>query len=294
MEKEFGKLVDSSFDEMLGSSYELYAFRFSHLQQEVKSWYIDVDIKAFDNRNEYLHHGGTRDSIYTIMKFSGVVSNNFYAYRDQNGKMYLMDGYNRLLTSYGNLPFDTTVYLKVLTSKIPDNKLMSIMFILNMWKLSNSGNGDTTFKVKNYLDRGFRLFMKSVFKLEITKHNMYALDKYFREESIADYYNYDLDELYILFKSEKVIDDFKEIVRVSNLEEKPFNNFDTFKDGFGRFLSRRRLKGDVSDHKFEDYLDKLKSDKLFKKLPTMSGNDSTRKNVYEFFRNIEKSLVITN
>ena len=70
-----------------------------------------------------------------------------------------------------------------------------------------------------------------------------------------------------------------------------FPHYDTFFEGFIRFLSRRRLANDLTDHEFSHYLDLLKADaKFFKKLQGMSWTDSTRQNVYKFFNKIEKDL----
>lgn len=50
------------------------------------------------------------------------------------------------------------------------------------------------------------------------------------------------------------------------------------------FLARKRVSGDSSEYDFKDFLEKLYADKKFyKKLITMSGNDSTRKNIFNFF-----------
>lgn len=57
-----------------------------------------------------------------------------------------------------------------------------------------------------------------------------------------------------------------------------------FINGFIMFLARKRVSGDSSEYDFNDFLNKLYDDKKFyKKLITMSGNDSTRKNIFNFF-----------
>jgi hypothetical protein len=54
------------------------------------------------------------------------------------------------------------------------------------------------------------------------------------------------------------------------------------------YLASKRVHGDDGEYKFQTYIDKLKSDKkFFTKLQGMAGNDSTRKNIYNFFRKDE-------
>lgn len=296
------KKIDTAYDELLKSNYELYSVKFSDLQKEARSWYKDVDTSEFDCRTKYSLED--ENAKYTVMKISGIASNHFYAYKDQNGKMLLMDGFNRLLTNYGDLPVDPIVYIKVLTDDLSDAKLMNIMFRLNMWKISKSGQDDSEFWTSNFLDRGFRLFMFTKFDIVLKerhgigyygRNDMNALDHYFRNESIAVYFKRRLPELFKLFGNERIVDDFKEILKIHDYEEAPFKNYDTFEEGFIRFLARRRLVDDFSEHKFETYIKLLEDDKkFFKKLQGMSGNDSTRKNVYEFFKNIEKDLDMSN
>lgn len=292
------KKIDSAYDELLKSNYELYSVKYSELQKEVRSWYSDVDLKTFDNRTKY--DTNREDSAYSIMKVSGITSNHFYAYRDQDGTMHLMDGFNRLLTDYGKLPTDPIVYIKIITDDLSDNKLMNIMFRLNMWKIAKNGSVDNQFYSNNFLDRGFRLFMKTKFNIVFKDHfrhdDMGVIDKYFKNEyEGACYFNYRLPTLFKLFTNEKIVDDFKNILKHNDYQydEMEFKHFDTFFEGFIRFLSRRRLNDDMSDYKFETYLDLLKADeKFFKKLQGMSWTDSTRQNVYKFFKNIEKDLVV--
>lgn len=291
--------IDTSHDELLKSNYELYAVKFSDLQKEVRSWYNGIDLKEFDIRTSY----STRNDVdYTVTKLGAITSNHFYAYREQNGRMHLMDGYNRLLTTYGELPVDPIVYIKVLTDELTDNQLMGIMFKLNMWKLAKEAGFDNRFQTRNFLDRGFRLFMYTMFGITISqnvtrtryKNDMDMIDQYFSEEHIAVYFKYTLSELNKLFRNDRIVDDFKQIIRINDYLEMPFNNYDDFMGGFIRFLARRRMRGDMGDHNFDDYLLMLKSDKLGKKLPTMGGNDSTRKNVYSFFLKIEENLDKSN
>jgi hypothetical protein len=295
--------INIEYDEVLKSNYELYSVKFSDLQKEVRLWYYGIDLKEFDNRTNYSTQRNELD--YSVVKLGAIVSNHFYAYREQNGRMHLMDGYNRLLTTYGELPVDPIVYIKVLTDELTDNQLMGIMFKLNMWKLAKEGGINAQFNTNNFLDRGFRLFMYTKFGFTIYqykacssrtryKNDMGMIDQYFSEESISVNFNYRLSELNKLFTNDRIVDDIKQIIRINDYLEIPFNNYDGFMEGFIRFLARRRMKGDMGDHNFNDYLVMLKSDKLGKKLPTMCGNDSTRKNIYSFFLKIEENLDKSN
>lgn len=289
--------VDTAYDELLKSNYDLFAVKFSELQTLVRGWYEGIDTSEFDGRSKYSKDND--DAKYQVMKISGITSNQFYAYLDQNGTYHLMDGFNRLLTNYAELPVDPIVYIKILTDDLTDARLMNIMFRLNMWKIAKSGTDDSEFYTKNFLDRGFRLFMFTKFGIKFYQYTDYndrirdnddmeVIDHYLREESVAVYFKRRLPELYKLFMNDRIVDDFKEAIKINNYRTEPFKHYKLFKEGFVRFLARRRMKGDFSEHKFDTYLELLKADsKFFKKLQGMSGTDSTRINVYDFFRNIE-------
>ena len=291
------KKIDEGFDTILKSNYELYSVNLFELRDLAKSWYGGVDFNQFDNRQ--FKEDEQYQNQYNQMKKSGIISNYFFAYREDE-HYYLMDGFNRLFTDYGQIKVDCPVYLKVLTDKLPDNHLMWIMFNLNMWKLS-SHMGE--FRIHDFLDRGFRLFLYSKFGIKFYNHRGYddyqlgikrerneddinVLDKYFvRERDYAGYFKLDIDELAVLFSRKNIVNDIKEIINSNNYLEKPFNNYEDFLHGFIMFMTEMRIKGDDGEYKFQTYLDKLYEDKkFFKKLQGMCGNDSTRKNIYYFFR----------
>lgn len=289
-------IIDNGYDALLKSNFDLYKTTYFDLQKEVKTWYNE-DLKLFDTRNKY----SPRENENLVKKATGLISNFFYAYK-VGDSFLLMDGYNRLLSDVGILNIDTPVYLKVLTSELSDSQLMSVMFSLNAWKLSKSGGDDSQFRVNNFLDRGFRLFLYKKFDIEIVERQRYhydadILDEYFRNEyESCGYFNYNIDFLFILFKNERIVDDFKHILEINNYDDTVtpvlFKHYDKFFQGYIRFLNRRRLKGDMSEHRFETYLEVLKKDsKFFKKLQGMSWTDSTRKNIFSFFDRIEKNMV---
>lgn len=297
------KQVDSVNDAILGVKVDLVSYEFLELKEEVKSWYKDYDLSLFDTRNEYPIAYKGKNNELIVNKISGIISNYFYAYKDSKGKMFLLDGYNRLLSNYGEITeVNPTVYVKVINDgDLPDNKLMSIMFSLNAWKLSTNGRDDSQFNIGNFLDRGFRLFLYTKFGIILNRRihhdDIKVLDEYFRDESESvSYFNYGIDNLFRLFKQSNVIADFKEILKSNDYDTKEkneliFPNYKHFLGGYVRFLSRRRLKGDVSEHLFDTYLNILKEDKkFFTKLKGMSGTDSTRKNIFLFFNKIEDTL----
>ena len=290
--------IDSGYDNVLGSNYELCKIQLSELKTLAKSWYPKTNFTKFDERDARDSH----ESSYVEMKTSGLISNYFFAYKE--GKQYfLLDGFNRLFTNYGALDFDCPVYVKVLTDKLADNHLMRVMFHLNMWKLQE-GNHYHTFNPDKFFDRGFRLFMHKKFGIDIycPKHGEWSnrtrdnddfdiLFKYFRnEKDYSDAFAYSLADLKNLMSQENIIIDIKELFEANNYLEPPFKNYKLFVGGFAMFLSWRRALGDMGEYRFQTYLDLLKKDvKFFKKLPTMNGNDCARKNIYEFFRNLQKN-----
>lgn len=284
--------IDSGYDNLLGSTYELHKTTLSELKVLAKSWYINTDFTKFDNRF-------VRDSeepSFIEMKKSGLSSSYFYAYKEDDN-YFLLDGFNRLFTDYGKLDLDCTVYVKLITNKLSDNQLMGIMFHLNMWKLQGKGHWDL--KPDEFFDRGFRLLLHKKFGVELYsfknieyndrtryKDDMSVITRYTRSEhDFCDAFAFDLGELKILFGQHNIIGDLKDLIQANNYLKAPFNNYDMFLNGFAMFLAWRRVKGDNSEIKFQTYLDKLQANtKFFKKLQGMSGTDSTRINIYKFFR----------
>lgn len=285
------KLIDSGYDKVIGSEYELHTTTLGDLRKTAKSWYSKgTDFSKFDNRSPR----GSDEPNLVEMKKSGLISNFFFAYRSDK-KHYLLDGFNRLFTEYGKTECDDTpVYIKILTSPLKDNQLMGVMFKLNMWKLQ--GGGHWNFKPDHFFDRGFRLFLYEKFSIDIYSYSEYLTRKrdfdvlkyFFRhEQSFCEAFAYSLDGLRLLMESENIVEDIREVLEANNYtkDEVPFKNFDMFVNGFAMFVSWRRVCGDQSEYNFKTWLDKLKADKkLFKKIPGMAGNESTRKNIYEFFR----------
>jgi len=288
------KKIDTNYDVILGVNYKLYAIRLSELKTLAKSWYSGFTLKSFDTRADYQFND---DSNLVEMKLAGVVSNYFYAYQE-NDEYYLLDGYNRLFTDYGEMDLDPTVYIKIIIDDCSDHKLLSIMFRLNMWKLSKKGiNG---FDSHNFFDRGFRLFIHKKFGVDIydggdyhtrtrSKSDFNVLDFYFRRETKSVcYWKLDFKDVIKLFSHKNVVNDLREFVSLNDYLEPPFKNYGTFVNGYVMFLSWRRISGDDDDYNFNHYLEILKQDKFYKKLIKMSGTDSTRINVFKFFRRMHE------
>lgn len=291
------KKIDSSTETILGVTYDLYSVQLSELKSIAKSWYEGVDLKKFDDR--FIRE---RDSVdLTEMKKSGLVCNLFYAYQEGD-KTFLLDGFNRLFTEYGQVEDDITVYLKMITSKLEDHQLMEVMYRLNMWKISDLFRNYGGFKVDNFLDRGFRLLLYSKFNIEFysytnveyenrirENHDIHIIDQYFIYE--ADYsadFKTSYQGVQILMSQPNIINDFKAILKGNDYLKAPFKNYSMFLDGYVRYLAYLRYKGYDKVLEFEDVLQMLYNDKkFFKKLQGMSWTDSTRKNIYHFFRNLK-------
>lgn len=285
-------LLETAFDGLLNCKYSLYSAKYSELKTTVNSWYIDYDLKEFDQR--YVQDRYLVD--FKVIKKSGLLTNLFYAYKE-NDKFYLLDGFNRLLADYGELDKDTTVYIKIIEDKLEDHQLTSILFNLNLWKLYNQNYGG--FVLTDFIDRGFRLFLKSKFDISLYYSKQYTertrnnddirvLDHYFRHECEDwDSFKYDYKYVAQLFLNKNIIADFKDLIEGNNYLKPLFNNHEMFLEGYAKFLSMRRLKNDDTEYKFKHFLDLLyKDEKFFKKLQGMSGNEATRKNIYKFFRNL--------
>jgi len=287
------KILETTFDDLMNCNYTLYSVKYFELRDLVRSWYDGYNLKDFDNR----YTGNPRyDVDFKVMRKSGLLTNLFYAYKEGN-KFYLLDGFNRLLADYGELNKDTTVYIKIIEDKLEDYQLMSLMFNLNLWKLYNKNYGG--FELTDFIDRGFRLFLKSKFNIELYYSDDYhtrirnvidivVLDHYFRNEyEDSDSFKYDYKYVARLFLNKNLILDFKDLLKSNNYLEVPFKNYEMFLEGYARFLSRRRLESDDTPYRFTDFLGLLYKNKIFfNKLQRMSGNDSTRKNIYKFFKRI--------
>jgi hypothetical protein len=297
-----GKVIDKSYDELLKVEYYLIAINFKDLKDIVRSWYEGIDFAEFDERATL-----RIQPEFSEMKRAGIICNFFFVYQEGD-EHYLLDGFNRLLTDYGEVDVNQTVYVRLITDTLngilKDGDITRIMFHLNTWKLF--GRKDTT-KINDYIDRGFRLLLYKKYGITIWKwgrekedyenksryeDDVIVLTKYIKNESeVWDMYVHTLDNLYKLFSNNKSVEDISEILNGNDYKVAPFKNYNRFLRGYAMFLNRVRISGNEDEHKLETYIDILKKDtKFFKKLQGMSGNDHTRKNIYKFFRNIEKNL----
>jgi hypothetical protein len=269
----------------------------SELKSLVRSWYgcdcfDDFDLRGQKNIDE--------DHI-RLLKKTGLVCNYFYAYKEGDN-FFLLDGFNRLLTSYAEIVEDVVVYLKIIVEKLEDNELMSVMLMLNMWKLSKTHHGG--FDTQNFFDRGMRLLLFKKFGIKIyhslgdkehynsrirNNNDFDVLDNYFiNEMGFAGYFKLDLKDVMKLLSNKNIIVDLKEIIDSNNYLKPPFSKYDKFLNGFVMFLSRQRLKKDDSEYRFKNFIKKLEADKkFFNKLEKMSWTDSTRKNIYNWYQQIE-------
>jgi len=284
--------IDFGYDSVLSSNYELHKSTLSELKSLAKSWYPNTDFTKFDER--FIRDN--EESSFIEMKKAGLSSNYFYAYKE-NDQYFLLDGFNRLFTEYGKLDFDCPVYIKIITDKLPDNHLMGIMFRLNMWKLQGKGHWDL--RPDEFFDRGFRLFLHKKFEVDLysftnkeykdrtrDREDMSVIRYYTRNErDFCDAFAFRLGDFKTIFENPNIISDLKDLIKANDYLTKPFNNYDMFLNGFAMFLAWRRALKDDNEYKFETYLEKLKDNtKFFKKLQGMSGTDSTRINIYKFFR----------
>lgn len=287
------KLIDKAYDEILKCGYELYSIKFKDLILLVRDWYGTEDFSEFDKRTEVDEWGEGLE----VIKETGIVSNYFYAYREDT-KCYLLDGFNRLLTNYSVLDSNPIVYLKVINTKIKDHELMRIMCYLNMWKLGS---------LKNFFDRGMRLFLNSKFNIDINDNkqwfntglngdlsnigNYFQIDNNMWDCGSGERYGH--DDTMKLISGKMIIKDIKQILSIKRYirEKEPWEHYHKFLDAFFRFLSRRRLYDDLIDYKFEDLLNRLYEDKkFFEKLKGMSWRDTTRQNIVKWFNKIEEEL----
>jgi hypothetical protein len=294
--------IDSSSDNILNVNYDFFKCNLSDLKILAKSWYEGIDIKSFDKRWVLEKD----EPNLSEMKKSGLICNLFFAYIEDD-KYYLLDGFNRLFTDYGAIQEDTIVYLKVITTKLSDHQLMETMYRLNMWKLYESNRSFGGFKIDTFFDRGFRLLLHCKFGIDFysytnveydkrtrANNDLDLVDQYFVSES--DYsasFKTSYEGVNILMSQPNILNDIKSIVKGNDCLKQPFNNYFMFLEGYARYLAYLRYMDNSETYDFDYFLDKLYANKsFFKKLVGMSGNDSTRKNIYNFYRNL--NLHISN
>lgn len=293
------KIIDSGYDNFIKSEYVTYSINYQDLIEIVKSWYPNENFDNFDIKSSNQH--SRNDVNVMLQKKIGIITNIFLAY-NENSSYFLLDGFKRLLSSYQTIDIDSPVYLKVLTSELSDSKLMSLMLELNAWKILDRSGSDIA---SNLFDRGWMLFLKYKFKLNVYHGNAdsYAerikyvtdieiLSAYCKNErESVGYFNLDLIELRQLFNNKQIIDDLNELFTINNWVKSAneFHNQDDFILGYAMFLSRERLKNNENNLPYEYFLSCFKKNtKVFKKITNMSGTDSTRKNIYNFYENCPK------
>lgn len=287
--------IEKGFDPLINSEYLMYAIPLHKIKVEAMSWYGEgFNFMNFDNRR--VKYENEKSKAFEI-KQAGILCNIIFAYAE-DGKYYLLDGFNRLFTDYAEIELNPIVYVKILTTRLADHKLMEIMFKLNLWKLYSA---DTQkFRLNDFLDRGFRLLMKSKFNIEIynfenyherlkNRNDIEVLEKYFvREVDFADSFKHEYNEVRKLLSHPNVVTDFRNIIKANDYLESPFSNYHMFVNGYIYFLSHLRLNGNQRDNLTIDFfIDKLYANKkFFTKLKSMAGNEFTRKNIYKFFRSL--------
>lgn len=297
------KVIDSGFDNIIKSDYITYVIDYQELKTLVRSWYTDKSLESFDTTNLYEHQ--LKDTSKILEKKIGLLTNLFLAFQEGD-KYFLLDGFKRLLTDYQIIDINSNVYIKVLTTKLSEDKIMSLMFELNAWKLDNSfiTHGNAANKL---FDRGWSLLLDAKFGIKLYRgDNEHYRDRkkdvtdfdllnYYCMSENKDYsYPMGLGSLWSLFKNPRIIDDLNELFISNNWTyNEKFKNQEMFIQGYAMFLSKERLKKNFNDLPYEFYLNEFKNDKKsFNKITGMSGNDSTRKNIYDFFQNYASKLVV--
>ena len=288
--------IQTGFDKVANSNYVLYSIPYKELVDIVKSWYSDIDVNQFDSRLKYRKY--INEAYEMTNKISGIVSNIFTAYKTSD-RYFLLDGYKRLLSDYAFLDVDVDVYIKVYVDELSDTIINKMLFMFNNWKLYNRGHISYV-DISNFFDRGMKLFYKSFYDIEFYQYDTYdnklryfddikVINSYFQNETELFERALESDLVLRLMCNVRFIDDIRQILKINDYLKEPFGNYSMFIESYCRFISYMRINGVETDLNFEYYLEELKSDKkLFKKICSMSGTDSTRKNFYAFFKKYEK------
>lgn len=286
------QIIDQGYDNLLQVDYVLYKSTLAEAKKWVRSWYEGYDLTEFDSQssNEF-----KREKEILESKKAAIACNLLFACKEGD-RYYLLDGFNRLLTDYAEVDGDAPVLLKVITSPMQPNKVMSLMLRFNLWKLSTTGTWHCA-NIDLFFDRGLKLLLKSMFNVsfysfdnyhtrERGRRDMNVIQNYFTNET-KDYgvHPKSYSSLCLLFDNKRIVDDIKEIVAANNYLNEPFSRCNFFVDGFANYLSELRISGDMEHYTFDHFLEMLYADKkFFTKLQGMSNTDVTRKNVYAWFR----------
>ena len=154
------------YDNLLGVNYDIVKINAKHL-----SSYLKTD---FENNGINYQDFNTSANLYSFEKdfIAKTISNppleiyeyqNFFLLLTDSNKYVLLDGFRRLL--WYNAP-DIDIFVRIYKQSILSNEqILSLLVNLNHFKFFSGG--DNAFH-----DRGFALFLKTIFGIDITKFRM--------------------------------------------------------------------------------------------------------------------------
>lgn len=249
-------------DKILGVEYNVLNINALEFSNKLKKTY---EAKGID----YLEANSAKESHkYDQMSVPAEAYEyqNFFAYENEHGELLLLDGYRRLLWS--DVP-DMDINVRVY-SNLSDQQLCSLMVYLNHFKFFANGNA--------YYDRGFALFYKTFFDIDILKIKS-AYNGALLFDRVIENASYDFDVRYYL--DEKANKKIKDVI----LEENYINYLKLIQHGinqnsglnnvqFGTMIKNNQL---ISFDQLDKFLNKKDVQALLNGLEEMSSNGAIKR-----------------
>ena len=143
-------LLSNQKDQYLDVNYDLFSFNAKELSNYLND-NTKEDLDSFNKKD-----GNTPvNSLIELYEYQP-----FFLYKDNDGVFKLLDGFRRLL--WYDVPENIDIKVRVYKD-LSNKQLLELMINLNHFKFFSS--------TQNYYDRGFSLFMKTFFDLNINKNN---------------------------------------------------------------------------------------------------------------------------
>ncbi len=176
-------IIESQKDNIIGANYALAMINAKELSGYLKSGLSKNGVNYNKFNSEFsVEKSWLRDEQEVLLEKNPPKEiyeyQNFFLLEKETGEYVLLDGFRRLL--WYNAP-DANIFVRIYKrSDLSDSQIFNLMIYLNHFKFY--GQGD-------YHDRGFALFLNSVFGLSIYKYRE-AFDSYLSNDEIKNDYSF--------------------------------------------------------------------------------------------------------
>lgn len=312
------KIIDSNHD-ILGNEYFLTKINLKFLSDLLKEKWKDINFEQFNENYNNEHYQLIDKKIKPIYQnqekwaleninnkeelnnfiFNTAIENGFISLNvpgfngsiDVDTKLYLIDGYRRLLYDFRFIErnLNQNVYVKLYTENLSAIDSSKLLFHLNLWKMNKDHGyfGGQINKSKVWFDRGWRFFIYLKYGLMFNDWLFYLLDRYINIEKM-----YYLD-VYKIISNERFIFDLAQLNDISLTKYE--HNDVILKSVIANVLGKRRLNGDEFRFLLKDFdkFYKLKLNDMIK-ISEMTRTSSIENKLYglvkEFFNIISDKI----